>query len=248
MGKEKIIIDEQLKWITDILKKYKIDYVVDSGTLLGLIRDGELIKWDKDIDISVFDKDINKLDNVVKEAKVKGYKTSTGSYNKLVTGITISPNNIYHNLTYPYIPKNKIRGNRKISVSVLRKKGDLYWEPALFSKEVNTGGLKYKVIKLLKIVEIIAQRIFPKSRLIKKIFGGKKMKAYRYGSRTVPLKYFKKIINLNGLRIPANSKDYLKLRYGSWKIPVKGWNYIKDDKSFYMKSPEEMGFLNKKGK
>jgi len=44
-----------LNKISDILDENRIDYWIDFGTLLGIIRDSEIIKWDKDIDIGVRD-------------------------------------------------------------------------------------------------------------------------------------------------------------------------------------------------
>ena len=44
----------------NILSKNKIFYWVCHGTLLGLIRDGDLIPWDNDIDIAVWDDQTNK--------------------------------------------------------------------------------------------------------------------------------------------------------------------------------------------
>ena len=72
------IIDEQLNWIINVLEKNKIDYIIDSGTLLGIIREGKLMKWDKDIDITIFEKDIKKISPVLEEARAKKYKTSLG--------------------------------------------------------------------------------------------------------------------------------------------------------------------------
>lgn len=42
-----------LKTINDILKKSKAIYYVYAGTLLGVVRDKKLIKWDLDIDFAV---------------------------------------------------------------------------------------------------------------------------------------------------------------------------------------------------
>ena len=54
-------MDEQLKFIIEQLEKYEINYWVDSGTLLGLVRDGKLIKGDNDIDISVWESEVEKI-------------------------------------------------------------------------------------------------------------------------------------------------------------------------------------------
>ena len=40
--------------ISEILDKLKVNYFLQTGILLGAIRDNDLIKWDWDIEISVF--------------------------------------------------------------------------------------------------------------------------------------------------------------------------------------------------
>ena len=42
-----------LEWIDDLLRAARIPYFVDHGTLLGLFRDGDLLPWDDDLDLSV---------------------------------------------------------------------------------------------------------------------------------------------------------------------------------------------------
>ena len=44
-----------LKKIIDFLNTISDDYFVSVGTLLGIYRDNEIIKWDDDIDIDFFD-------------------------------------------------------------------------------------------------------------------------------------------------------------------------------------------------
>lgn len=49
--------------LTEIFKELSINYFVDFGTLLGIVRDGELISWDDDIDFSIPSYDLSKLLN-----------------------------------------------------------------------------------------------------------------------------------------------------------------------------------------
>jgi len=43
--------------ITNILDKYHVNYWLDFGTLLGIIREERLLPWDTDMDISIFEED-----------------------------------------------------------------------------------------------------------------------------------------------------------------------------------------------
>jgi len=56
--------------ICGILDQLEINYFLQAGILLGAIRDNDLIKWDWDIEISVFGEEFNKkLDKVAEELK-----------------------------------------------------------------------------------------------------------------------------------------------------------------------------------
>ena len=46
-------LDKQLVEIAEILNKNDVFYWIDSGTLLGIIREGKLLSGDLDIDISI---------------------------------------------------------------------------------------------------------------------------------------------------------------------------------------------------
>lgn len=52
---------ELIFWITELLEKHKVDVYVDFGTLLGFVRDGDILDWDDDIDMSVNDYDYEKM-------------------------------------------------------------------------------------------------------------------------------------------------------------------------------------------
>jgi lipopolysaccharide cholinephosphotransferase len=232
MKSKKIIdIDEQLRWITSLFNKYKINYMLDCGTLLGVLRDGKLIDWEKDIDFAIFEGDIKKMDNVLKQAKLKGYKMGTSKYKGLITGFKISPDNFFYNLLYPAIPLNKIKGNRTIDIAVLREKGDFLWKPLLFSKGSDKTGFIFWAYKIIRGI----------NRILKRLFKIPMVKGFsKTGTRLVPKEYFKKSRLYGGLRIPYMAEEYLNFKYGKWKTPVKNWSYMRDDMSCKKINPEKI--------
>jgi len=89
--------------ICDILENLNINFFLQTGILLGAIRENDLIKWDWDIEISVFESDFfPKIDLVAEELKKNNFKVEKiskkakeskidfiGTYPKEVTGYTI---------------------------------------------------------------------------------------------------------------------------------------------------------------
>jgi len=52
-GKNAIIAIRMMKKTTAILENSKIPYILEAGTLLGVIRENRLLPWDNDIDITI---------------------------------------------------------------------------------------------------------------------------------------------------------------------------------------------------
>jgi len=55
------------KIVKDILEKNDITYWIQGGTLIGAVRNKGIIPWDDDVDISIFEKDAQKLVNLKEE-------------------------------------------------------------------------------------------------------------------------------------------------------------------------------------
>lgn len=60
--------------VVDILEENNIDYYLEGGTLLGFVRDGRLLPWDFDIDLSFFPDDAKKFLKESNRLMKKGYK------------------------------------------------------------------------------------------------------------------------------------------------------------------------------
>jgi len=57
----------------DIMNAAGIDYSIDSGTLIGIVRDGDLLPWDDDIDFCIPDRDREKFLSLLGEFRKRGY-------------------------------------------------------------------------------------------------------------------------------------------------------------------------------
>jgi phosphorylcholine metabolism protein LicD len=51
--------------LLDYLNQYQIFYFIDGGTLLGAIREGNIIDHDDDIDLGILDEDFDKLEPIL---------------------------------------------------------------------------------------------------------------------------------------------------------------------------------------
>jgi phosphorylcholine metabolism protein LicD len=74
-GKMAVIAKKMLKDVCQILDENDIPYIVDNGTLLGIIRENRLIPWDNDVDIAVNQKYLDKLIKIRYKFWLAGYRT-----------------------------------------------------------------------------------------------------------------------------------------------------------------------------
>jgi phosphorylcholine metabolism protein LicD len=63
--------------VVSFLESERIDYHLEGGTLLGLVRDGELLPWDHDVDLSISINDAEKFAGRRWKFFLKGYRVST---------------------------------------------------------------------------------------------------------------------------------------------------------------------------
>ena len=144
-----------------ILNELKIDYWVCHGTLLGIVRDKELLDWDNDIDIAVIEDEVNK-NKIISEFLSNGFElkkkyfendglltfTKNGSKEVDINFYQLSSDKLKVS-TYWFIPKNVIC---KI-IDVL-------------ANAKNYRGRFYKIINKLKFLQSMFANV--KKFLIKK--------------------------------------------------------------------------------
>ncbi len=223
-------LDPQLDWITRLLNKKKIKYIMDGGSLLGILREGKLFKRDEDIDISVSEVDKEKLKLILPEIEKAGYKVEEGYYKKLLFSYTLFP------------PTNS--KGREIDIKIFRKYMDYAWCPERYAKNSDKKGLIYYWSKSLRLPFLLLIKIIPNKSLkslIDRVF-------FKFDTWRIPLKYMEKTKFLENTKIPIplNWEQYLRFRFGNWKIPNTNWNYIHDDGGLENKEPVSLGIPVKK--
>ena len=74
-NEELLVRKKEFLKICDVLDLLKIDFFLNSGILLGAIRDNDFIKWDWDIEISVYSKDFQPKIDLISNTLIKnGFK------------------------------------------------------------------------------------------------------------------------------------------------------------------------------
>ena len=203
----------------NILNSNRVKYWVCNGTALGLIRDKSLIPWDPDIDIGVWKNqtNISELEKIFKKEgflkkKKFFYKDNLVSFKRRVVAMLIS-----------------------IFMNFVRIK-NVYIKILCSQKYFYASNLCFVFAEIIKeIIELLLTDFFFKIFFVKlkELLIAKNI-FYKMGGYTIPTKLFQsfKIIYVDGLRIkiPLFSKKYLKYLYGkNWKIPVKNYNWEKNE-------------------
>ncbi len=104
-GKKRQQATELLLTVTDILDSNNIPYHLEGGTLLGLARDGQLIPWDTDIDISICSDRFPAAISALKQLKKSRWRVKTRAMKE--NGIcwnADSPRIIKIKNRHPYLP------------------------------------------------------------------------------------------------------------------------------------------------
>jgi phosphorylcholine metabolism protein LicD len=74
-GKIVPIAEEALRFTAEVLENAKIPYVLEAGTLLGVVREDRLLPWDTDMDITISSRYTNQILSLRRKFWLKGYRT-----------------------------------------------------------------------------------------------------------------------------------------------------------------------------
>jgi phosphorylcholine metabolism protein LicD len=233
--------DKHFQRVTSILSSHKMPYWVDQGTLLGIIRDKEIIPWEWDLDFGVFENEVSRS-MVEKVFLDKGFikeNISDGNNcmhflfeNERKVDITFYEKKDDYAITY-FVGPDGIYGRFiKHAFSVL-KNGKITTRNMSFFKKLLFNTLDY--ILLIPNVNKRTSKYF--LSIIKKRIDNLKPISPR--SYKIPLAYLEiqdSIMFLGTkISIPIEPVKYLEYSYGkTWNTPIRNYTWYKEKTPAYL--------------
>lgn len=245
-------LGEQCDQLLRSFKEQGIHCWVDSGSLLGLVRYGRLNDWEKDIDLGIWIDDFEKARRVCRmiaeryslwyrEKWLKGvpYALLLSSFpGKKRTTLPLSVHMFFRNgdvawspqpyslvsarSKYPRHAYREINGpvraspGKKLSF-VVRHPG---YSLCIVAEKFNATSRIGQSLKKIEQARTWKERVL--TRLFVKVFQWK-----------VPRYHFDNLQPISEshphVLVPGSVYEYLDVRYGRWRIPVKKWFYLVDD-------------------
>lgn len=201
---------------------------LNSGTLLGLMREGGLIDHDQDIDLSIWACDEFKLQEMLPLFKKGGYSIFRAYYKGRI-------------FQYKFSPADG--EGRSIDVNVFRRSGAYAWCPCYYFKYQPAGsgvdkrkgsGLLRRVLRFfwLRFTSLVSLRV--------SVSSWPWVPFLNLATWRIPADFFCKLEFSNefGACIPADWEGYLRLRYGEWRVPCHDWVFHRDDGGLLAAAPD----------
>jgi len=205
-----------------VLDKYGVEFWLDHGTLLGAIRDGNFISWERDIDLGVWEHTIadNTKQVVTEDLRNRGCKVLL-----LPTHMNVRRNGVWLDVAFYYKKDALAVVNVPIPVNTAGKYLG-YARTIMMSPNYHDDtGLRHYPLMLLNFVcGLIPKRFrIVIIRVIETLY-----KRAGYKTWAIPSKYFSEFTTMSfcekQFNIPANPEKYLAFRYGKdWIIPKRKW-------------------------
>ena len=228
---EKALI-ESLYHMKNFFEKNNIDYWLDTGTLLGAVRDKKFITWDYDIDFGIWQKDILKIFDHSKELEKFGYEVC---YFQIEMCIKIIRKNSEVDLNIYALENESATRVWHIPNCLGSKLDYFYWILTIKNIELKRSKVSKKLTKKLKkltnLIPTFKKKLLSKiTILIYQKIGSKKINVI------IPKKYFVDLSKIEfysqKFNAPKDVESYLEFRYGNnWRTPKKDYVYYRDDES-----------------
>ena len=219
-------MDAQFLEIAKQIEAAGVSYWLNSGTLLGVVRDGRLIDGDGDIDISAWWHDEGKILKLADRWKGDGYQVTERRYKGQLCKVKAEHG---HDDTA-----------RTIDIDIYRLSGNHAWCPQHVSK-VRPQSLPHRVLRPIYYgLAKALNRSSARGSTVSKESG----LLYRVYTWWIPACFFQErdvhVLENVALYIPSRTSEYLAFRYGDWRTPNPGWICESDDRGLVTRRPEEL--------
>lgn len=233
--------------LLNILKKFDafcgengLSYFIQSGTLLGAVREKGFIPWDDDADLVMKREDYIKLKSLFKDNRGEDYGLSLIITDRVPKITAVKDDTVHADIfLLDYMPKSRLAGRIKI----FRLK---FLQGMLKSKE----KIDYSAYSFFGRLAVFATRcagaFFTKKYLLaryEKVSCTKRKKQgsevsftnelFRFMDRKFPADFFGEIIRIpfedTELNAPSNWDGYLKFNYGEDYMTPKQENYFAEE-------------------
>lgn len=230
----------------DILKANNINYWVCHGTLLGIIRNKNLLDWDHDIDFAVWEDEHSKEEIIKLFSNDQEYtqEISLEEINSLhfatlgkridINFYTRDNNKAYIKWAVPSEGNSKIfnQFKRLYHFILFFLVNNLRIKDAIKSSKTKTSKIIkfFTILPLTMIRKILSNKI--KRKLLKLVY--KEFDILGYSFPLNLMEFEEMVFNGIKIRIPKNPEEVLEFTYGKdWKIPKKNYVWYKEAKNLY---------------
>jgi len=212
--------------VKQILDKRGVTFWLDSGTLLGAVRDGKIIDWDVDVDLGVFFTDIEKIvsgKNEFKKNKLEilvSRRYGSMFIHREGCGISFVLFRVRGGLAWALFPSQCSKTCELLA-----------WFLSIFSFERYGAKSEYFKRKSGLFVNLLPSNL---KRFIKNVTWFIMNKRSCVKLWVIPNHFFMQLstIEFYGMKFnsPFKVKEYLRYRYGTnWKTPNRNWVWFRDD-------------------
>lgn len=214
-----------LRQLKKVFDKHGVTFWLEGGTLLGAIREGRMIPWDDDVDISLWLNDVFKVLETQNDLQQLGYELyiTQGHYglrdmitkkhiiciffNKEISGYVVK-------LHFCRVFKHLIWILSEPDYNSLDYDNfdyDSQFIPFIFKKILVDISCKIQVAKRRKLITLLWKltikfRLYYDELIRSKFINGFATVDF-YGEQ---------------FNVPKNYDDYLSFMYGNWRVPDKG--------------------------
>ena len=209
---------DEIREVGSVLEASGMTWWVNSGTLLGLYRDGRLLPWDSDVDLSVWHED-DGWNEALDGLRRAGWRIQVRSRRG-----------------EPYIAKMSHRESSlpEVHVERFRRSGEQAWRPVPhpWSPPFAEGSLRWRAARFLALplrwvwhCTALVDRSVRLERTAERL-------GFRCASFAAPARFFDDLGAVAGLPAPRDVDGFLTWRYGKWRVPVRKWEFRRDDPAY----------------